>query len=191
MLEIRISTGKYKNKKLKVPESANPLRERVKLAVFSIIGDKIENSKCLDLAAGSGNLGIEAISNNARECTFIDDNYEAIKFIKENLEKITGAEFDINKETIVDNTKIKIIKDDMTKFAYNDTEYYDIIFFDPPYTANTRHLIKYIHELINDDGLLIYFHHKKNKLDLSPNPELKIIDSRTYGITNVDFIGKI
>lgn len=88
-LELRISTGQFKNKRLIVAESSRPVRERVKLAVLSRIGlDAFEKAKVLDLFAGTGNLGFEALSIGAGECTFVEDDYDALGTIRQNAEKL-------------------------------------------------------------------------------------------------------
>lgn len=170
-MQLRISAGKYKNKRLRVAPATKPVRERVKLAVFSILDDKIKNANVLDLFAGSGNLGLEALSRGAKKCTFIDNDYDAIKSIKENTS--TSANFVIQ-------------RDDATKFVLNSEEKYDLIFLDPPYDLPIHHILKNIHEIMNTDGLTVYFHATQGAP--SRKFDLQIADSRTYGITTVDFI---
>lgn len=189
-MDLRITSGEYKNKKLKVPKSASPVRERVKLAVFSILDDKITNANCIDICAGTGNLGLEAISRGANSCTFIEEDYEAVGIIKENIQNILGLEVQPNHEESED--KIKLIRGDMVRYIANDTEKYDIVFWDPPYKAHVKHALKYIDGLINEKGILVYFHETNNDLNMTEiNPALKIVDSRQYGITTVDFIAPV
>lgn len=178
-MELRISTGQFKNKKIKVPQSAKPVRDRVKLAVFSIIGEKIANSNCLDLFSGSGNLGIEAISNGATSCTFVDDDYFAIKTIKENIENLNLGNSDIS----------KVIKDEAIKFISRYESTFDIIFIDAPYDLPIKHVFKVLPEIMTNSSIAVYMHGNKKAVDVeTENHQLLVFDSRKYGITHVDFI---
>lgn len=180
---LRISTGKYKNKRLKSANNIRPVRERIKLAVFSILGDQIINAKCLDLFAGTGLLGFEALSRGAKCITLIDNNFDSIKILNANKDSLRDLEaFE----------KIAVIKDDVTKHIVNDDEHYDIVFLDPPYNQHIRHIIKYVHENLTRGGLIIYFHSAKDSEDfIEQNDKLKIIDTRRYGATTVDFISRV
>ena len=86
---MRIITGKAKGIVLKAPqgETTRPTADRVKEAVFSMLQFDIEDRSVLDLFAGSGQMGLEALSRGAAEAVFIDKSKDAIKAIKENLEK--------------------------------------------------------------------------------------------------------
>ena len=87
---MRIISGKYKGKKLKGfnIEGTRPTMDRVKESLFAIIQNKLKESTILDLFAGSGALGLEAISNGAKTCYLIDNSKEAINIIKENSQNI-------------------------------------------------------------------------------------------------------
>jgi len=184
-MNLRISSGQFKNKRLKVPESAMPVRERVKMAVFSIIGEQIINSQCLDIFAGSGNLGLEAMSIGAKSCMLLDTDYHAIEAILANKQSIIESFRQDFEE------RIQVKRDDAVKYTANTTEHYDIIFIDPPYDLPINHIFKLLDEILNPNGLIIYFHSKTHKIDLNKlNPHLKINDTRTYGVTEVDFIDK-
>lgn len=178
-MELRISSGIYKNKKIKVPESARPVRDRIKLAVFSILEDKVLNATCLDLFAGSANLGIEALSRGATSATFVDNDYYAIKDINENILNLN-----------LENTEItKVIKDEAIKFISSYETYFDVIFIDAPYDLPIKHIFKVLPEIMTKESIVVYFHGFKKGVDVeSENKLLKIYDSRKYGITQVDFI---
>src|SRR3990167_11038562 len=119
-MNLKISSGQFKNKRLKVPESAMPVRERVKMAVFSIIGEQIIDAQCLDIFAGSGSLGLEAVSLGAKSCLFLDTDYHAIEAILANKQSIVesfGQDFE---------ERIQVKRDDAIKHTANTTEHYDI-----------------------------------------------------------------
>ena len=121
---MRIITGKAKGIVLKTPKGDNtrPTAERVKEAVFSMLQFDIEGRCVLDLFAGSGQMGLEALSRGAASATFVDKSKEAVNLIKENLEKTHLKESGI------------VFQCDYLEFIRRNTgKSYDIIIIDPPY----------------------------------------------------------
>ncbi|MEG2311457.1 MAG: 16S rRNA (guanine(966)-N(2))-methyltransferase RsmD [Bacilli bacterium] len=146
---MRVISGKYKGKNLLGfnIKGTRPTMDRVKESIFAMIQINIKNSVCLDLFAGSGSMGIEALSNGAKKCVFVDNNITAITIIKKNTEFV--------KEDI----KIYNLdyKQALNKFG-NDNLKFDLIFIDPPYDNNIiENIIKQIDELniLNKNGLII------------------------------------
>lgn len=146
---MRIISGKYKGR---VIEGFNlngtrPTMDRVKESLFSIIQEKIDDSICLDLFSGSGNLGLEAISEGAKKVYFVDSNKKAISTIKRNIETFNALDY--SQILFMDYKRaIDIVKDDK----------FDIIFLDPPYNTNyiedaIRLIEKY--KLLNQEGIII------------------------------------
>lgn len=135
---MRIISGKYKGRILKEHniEGTRPTMDRIKESLFAMIQTKLPNSICLDLFCGSGSLGIEALSNNAKECYFVDSNKKIIEILKKNTFDIEG---------------VKIINEDYTKALHNFKIKFDIIFLDPPYDM---HLINKAIEIIEKENLL-------------------------------------
>lgn len=124
---MRIITGKAKGIILKAPagDLTRPTADRVKEAVFSMLQFDIEERSILDLFAGSGQMGLEALSRGAREATFVDKSKDAIKLIRENAEKSKLSDSAL------------IFQADYIEFLQkNIGKSYDIIFLDPPYAAN-------------------------------------------------------
>ena len=101
--------------------ATRPTADRVKEAMFSIIQFDIPGTKVLDLFGGSGQLGIEALSRDAKTAVFVDEREDACKLIRENL-----------KRTKLENNA-RVICSDYANFLKNCTEKFDIIFLDPPY----------------------------------------------------------
>lgn len=118
---MRIIAGKAGRIAIKVPSAvARPTTDFVRQAVFSIIGEKVENARVLDLFAGSGALGLEALSRGATTCTFVDEYRQATQVITENL---TKARLDGG----------HAVKSEVNLFLKRDAATYDLIFADPPY----------------------------------------------------------
>ena len=164
---MRVISGKYKGKKLKGfdIDGTRPTMDRVKESLFAIIQTKIRGSNCLDLFAGSGALGIEALSMGAKACDFIDHNDIAIKIIKENTSNIEES--------------YSIVNIDYKKYLKTTKNKYDIIFLDPPYKNNLLNKsLKYIEEynLLNDDGIIVCEYEMEE-----PICNYKLISEKKYG----------
>jgi 16S rRNA (guanine966-N2)-methyltransferase len=123
---MRVVSGIYSSRKLFGFDiiGIRPTKDRVKESIFATINDKINGSTCLDLFAGTGSLGIEAISNGAKYVYFYDINKESIKAIKMNIEALKISE----RCTVINDNYTEVIK----KFNDNNI-HFDIIFIDPPY----------------------------------------------------------
>lgn len=123
---MRIITGTARGKRLiTVPGSdvVRPTPERVKEGLFSAIQFDIEGRRILDLFAGSGQLGLEALSRGAESATFVDSSDASINVLKQNI-KNTG--FD---------SSCRVVKSDFASFCATSNDTFDIAFVDPPYSA--------------------------------------------------------
>ena len=120
---MRVITGKARGVQLKTPEGmlTRPTADRVKEALFSIINFDLPGSAVLDLFAGTGQLGIEALSRGAKSAVFVDAREDACKIIRENLRR-----------TKLDN-QAKVVRSDYLDFLRRSKEKFDIILLDPPY----------------------------------------------------------
>lgn len=120
---MRVITGKARGVQLKTPEGmlTRPTADRVKEALFSIINFDLPGSVVLDLFAGTGQLGIEALSRGAKSAVFVDAREDACKIIRENLRR-----------TKLDN-QAKVVRSDYLDFLRRSKEKFDIILLDPPY----------------------------------------------------------
>lgn len=143
---MRVISGKYKGKNIDGfdIDGTRPTMDRVKESLFAMIQDYIKNSVCLDLFAGSGSLGIEAISNGAKVCYFVDKHKEISEILKNNLKDID------NSYLIYSDYKEALKKLNNIKF--------DIIFLDPPYkenliTPSIDAIIK--NEMLSDNGIIV------------------------------------
>jgi 16S rRNA (guanine966-N2)-methyltransferase len=118
---MRIIAGKAGRIAIKVPPAvARPTTDFVRQAIYSILGERVEDARVLDLFAGSGAIGLEALSRGAASCVFVDEHRQACNVIKENLAK---ARLDGG----------RVVKADAITHLKRDTATYDLIFADPPY----------------------------------------------------------
>ena len=122
---MRIITGRARGIKLNTLEGENtrPTSERAKEAIFSMIQFDIEGREVLDLFAGSGQMGLEAVSRGAASATFIDKSRDAAKIIDQNIEKTKLSEF------------CRLFNSDVQDFIRitRGKKQYDVVFIDPPY----------------------------------------------------------
>ncbi|MDD3392714.1 MAG: 16S rRNA (guanine(966)-N(2))-methyltransferase RsmD [Bacilli bacterium] len=147
---MRVISGKYKGSNLLGHDinGTRPTMDRVKESMFAMIQSYIKEAIVLDLFAGSGALGIEALSNGANTCYFVDNNGKAIEIIKNNLNKIKVTE----KTSIIKSSYIEALK----KFNKQQIKF-DIIILDPPYAYDMADILKQIYEfdLLKDEGIVI------------------------------------
>lgn len=153
---MRVITGIARGKRL-VTVSGNdivrPTGEKVKEALFSSIQFDIEGRRILDLFAGCGQLGIEALSRGAQSAVFVDCNDASLKAVKQNLEN-TG---------LVDKSTVH--KSDYATFALRCTQQFDIAFLDPPYKAGLlEDAVKKTIPLMSDYGKIFCEHPTELKM---------------------------
>src|SRR5574344_588885 len=144
---MRVISGKYKGRIIEgnTIDGTRPTMDRVKESMFGTVQNYVPNSICLDLFAGSGSLGIEAISNGAKEIHFVDKNIKAINTIKNNI-----CNLKVDEKVYLYN---KDYNDALLEFKNNKFKF-DIIFLDPPYSYQIiDELLKkiYEYELLNEN----------------------------------------
>lgn len=120
---MRVISGKARGVSLKTPDGmkTRPTADRVKEAMFSIIQFDLPNAKVLDLFAGTGQLGIEALSRGAKSAIFVDCQDSACKLIRENLKKTHFEQ------------ESRVIKSDYMSYLKTTSDKFDVILLDPPY----------------------------------------------------------
>ena len=152
---MRVIAGAYKGRNLKSPPSlaVRPTSDRLRETLFNIIAPRIEDVRFLDLCAGTGAVGIEALSRGARYATFVDRSRRSCQLIESNIQlcRIPEEQFEIYQMTAADFLRV----------PPKDAAPWDIIFFDPPYQDD---YLRTLDLLGNYRGLLIVEHHHKNTL---------------------------
>jgi 16S rRNA (guanine(966)-N(2))-methyltransferase RsmD len=192
---VRITAGKAKNFKLEIPKTTRPLTDRMKVQIFDILQKDIYKKKVLDLYAGAGSFGLEALSRGAEHATFVEASKNAIYVLKKNITS-TGLLLDS-----------EVIKSKVGEYLYKknneeNKETFDIIFMDPPYKLyNTKKTYK-MEEIINMaskllpgvqgtkekfKGALILKHPKKYPLGKLSLDHIKLLDSYNFGLNTISF----
>lgn len=178
---MRIISGKYKGRVLDGFDikGTRPTMERVKESLFAQIQMFISNSHVLDLFSGSGNLGLEALSEGANSVVLVDSNPKAVSVIKKNIEKL-GCD------------SVKVLGMDYVKAIHSLEEKFDIIFLDPPYQTN--YIEKSIEKITKKDlvkkgGIIVC---ESDSIDKIVYPEVySEIKNKTYGDKTIVIIQKI
>lgn len=170
---MRVISGELKGRKLIAPkgEDVRPTSDKVKEAMFSILMPYLKGAKCLDLFAGTGALGIEAISRGADFCVFCDKNRESISVIKNNI-TTCGIE-----------ERAKVVLGDYMKVLERISHKSDIVLIDPPYASGLyEKALESIEklDLLEDEGIILVEHERDVDLPDSIG-ELAKEKERKYG----------
>lgn len=177
---MRVVSGQYKGKSLKaVPgSSTRPTTDKVKEAIFNMIGPYFEGGTCLDLFAGSGGLGIEALSRGVERTVFVDRDGKAIQTIHDNLKT---CHIDGQAEVYRNDFKRAL------KAIIKREIVFDYIFLDPPYAKQQlNEILEVIHEnrLLSEQGVIVCEHSTDVKLPSSVE-NLMLIKQESYGIITI------
>lgn len=176
---MRVIAGAYGGRTLKAPPGAatRPTSDRVREALFSILGTRVHDARVLDLFAGSGALGLEALSRGADSVTFVDDAAAALKAIKANVQALSA--------------EATVRRGDAVKFlaaASDGGAQYDLVFLDPPYRLAERlaqPLSEALPAVLAPGAVVVAESDRRAPLTLT----LPLIDERRYGDTLIRIYG--
>ena len=155
---MRIIAGDYKGRRLYTPADhrIRPTSDKVKEALFSILGEESDGAVVCDLCSGTGNLGLEALSRGADKCYFGDHSGESIKLIKDNIEMCRAEDYSV------------VIHGDFKKTLSLIGERVNIFFLDPPYNKDLWEdamlMIKEL-DLLAEGGIIVCEHRSRQELD--------------------------
>jgi 16S rRNA (guanine966-N2)-methyltransferase len=173
---MRVIAGAWKGRTLKAPpgQSTRPTSDRIREALFSILGD-IDGLRVLDLYAGSGALGIEALSRGAAEAVFVESGWRAAEAVRANLLAVGDPPAIVRVEPV---------------FTFLGREAgqgaYDLVFADPPYSSAPRlgeRLSELLPGVLHESSLTVTESDKRSPLPL----DLPLADERVYGDTRIAF----
>jgi len=180
---MRIISGTAGRRKINVPKAeARPSTDRLREALFSILGSRVDGARVLDLFAGSGAIGLECLSRGARSCDFVDESKESIRVIRQNLKSLS-----------LDGGRA--VESDVFRFLRGKNGQYDLIFADPPYYKNVldRDFVKELltHEKLREhlaeEALLIVEDPPRNKRETEAFDGWNLLDHRRYGTCGILF----
>ncbi|HDP23836.1 MAG TPA: 16S rRNA (guanine(966)-N(2))-methyltransferase RsmD [Deltaproteobacteria bacterium] len=169
---MRICGGLYRSIRLDCPaRGVRPTTEKVKEAIFSVLGAELVDKTVLDLFAGCGSLGIEALSRGARQAHFVEHSRHGVDVIIKNLTKVGIRE------------KARVTRADVRSFIRTPSLAFDLIFMDPPYNKGlASELTPRVYRLLNTGGILVVEHAPTEPI------ESAVWKSKRYGDTAVSFL---
>ncbi len=185
-MTIRVIAGEAKGRRLKaVPgDSTRPIMDRVKENLFNLVpNDYLHGQRWLDLFAGTGAVGIEALSRGATHCTFVDAGRTAIRVVQDNLETVGFTE------------RASVRHADAFQFLERNSDPFDVIYIAPPqyrgmWVGALTGVQENLGRLLVPDGIVIVQIDPKEYLEISPE-KLTIFKNRTYGNTQLIFYERI
>lgn len=177
---MRVIGGIHRSRILKEVDSINTreTRDRVKESIFNSMSQDIVDANVLDLFAGSGALGIEALSRGAKHVQFVDNSRKPIMVVSDNIKALDLVPY------------AAITQSDYQSFLENTTETYDVILLDPPYDLHViESCVKIIEErkLLNDFGVITCLYSKYYTLN-QENFDIISYKHKKIGITNVTYL---
>ena len=181
---MRVIAGTARGNPLKVPPTlTRPSTDRLREALFSILQSYLEGATVLDLFAGSGALGIEALSRGAKEGVFVEHNRAAARCIRENLEKAGLSE------------RARVHEQDAFAYLRNHGDGFDLILADPPYLSNSNRdfggeLIRndaLAERLADDGGMVVEVEAHQEGMEA---PGWDLVDRRPYGRSSILFYAR-
>ncbi|HKX74383.1 MAG TPA: 16S rRNA (guanine(966)-N(2))-methyltransferase RsmD [Acidimicrobiia bacterium] len=172
MRAMRVIAGAAKGRRLVGPDTRNtrPLTDRVREAVFSSLADKVVGARVLDLFAGSGSIGIEALSRGADHAVFVENGRQALSALRQNL---AAVGFDNH----------LVVAETVEQYLARASSLFDLIFFDPPWTmpqSEVETLLAVAGRLAAPRAQLV-LHRRQADPEPDPGPEWRHVTTRRYG----------
>jgi 16S rRNA (guanine966-N2)-methyltransferase len=163
---VRIIAGSRRGHRIAAPKGreTRPTSDRVRENAFNLIGP-VDDAEVLDLFAGSGALGLEALSRGAARATFVENEREACRVIGANLEKL--------------ELRGIVICQDVLRAVAQEHRRYDLVLCDPPYDFDGARLAPHLARLLADDGVLVW--ETSGRLEAPEAPGLRQRTTRRYG----------
>lgn len=182
---MRIIAGEMRGRQLKTVEGmqTRPTSDKVKGAIFSVLGDKVLDARVLDLFAGTGNLAIEALSRGSREAVLVEKSFDAHQVILRNIERMGVSQ------------KTNLLLMDAFKYIRSyPNELFDLIFLDPPYRKELVLQVLMIlkeYSYLTPDGVIVA--ETANDEELSNNTiyPFEIRKTREYGDTKIWYLQRM
>ncbi|MDD5042863.1 MAG: 16S rRNA (guanine(966)-N(2))-methyltransferase RsmD, partial [Candidatus Omnitrophica bacterium] len=179
--KMRITTGKYRNRKIMMPKGIRPTQDKVRKAIFDILGD-IEEASFLELFAGSGAVGFEALSRGAGEVVMVESGHEQYACIRRNASSLGAGSCNIY---YLDAEKA-------VRVLCGDGKRFDIVFLDPPYSKGMAKKILHTlegYDILSPNGLVLVQHSREESLPGS-SPKFSLIKEAKYGDTWISIFRK-
>jgi 16S rRNA (guanine966-N2)-methyltransferase len=175
-MNIRIISGQFGGRKIDAPDNSrtHPMGERIRNALFNSITSKIEGAEVLDVFAGTGSVGLEALSRGAKTATFIERDHIAAKILAKNVNTLDAED------------RVTIIRTTVSNWLETMTPVqFDLIFADPPYDDPQFSTVERLFPLLKPGGLMVLSHPGGSEVPTKPG--VVVVDNRSYGNANLTF----
>jgi 16S rRNA (guanine966-N2)-methyltransferase len=175
-VNVRIISGIYGGRKIAAPDNdrTHPMSERVRNAMFNSIGLKIKGARVLDAFAGTGSIGIEALSRGAVHATFVERDRVAQDVLVENL-TLLGA-----------TPEASVVKTSVANWVHTvQNAQFDVIFADPPYRDEQFSTVSMLFGLLKAGGLMVLSHPGRGEVPTKTG--VVVVDNRSYGNAYLTF----
>ena len=170
---MRIIAGQFRGRKLLGPadQATRPITDRVKQRIFDILSPRLDDAATLDVFAGTGSFGLEALSRGAKSCVFFEKHPPAVQRLRKNLATLGVRE------------QSRVVDTDLFKFDFSTLAPVDVAFFDPPYPMLTgqadalRRVLSSIANRLASDGVISF----RYDAGVTFESGLEVVDEREFG----------
>ena len=181
---MRIVAGEFRGRRLKDPKGRDirPTADRIREALFSILGAGVQGARVLDLYAGTGALGLEALSRRAASAVFVDSSTSAVRLIRENVDACGAS----SRARIIGGEAVKIVR----RLAV-EGETFDLVFMDPPYRKGIDPgLLTVLAEITEENARAVVEHAHEGPTPLAVAPWREVLQRR-YGGTIISIFEQV
>lgn len=175
-MNIRIIGGYYGGQQIEAPKNrrTHPMSERIRNALFNSLAGEMADAEVLDVFAGTGAIGLEALSRGAKSVTFVERDRTAQRYLTRNVAKIGVEE------------KTKIIRTTVASWlGTKEPQLFDIIFADPPYHDVQFSTVDRIFDLLKPGGIMVLSHPGRGEVPTKTG--VVVVDNRSYGNAYLTF----
>jgi 16S rRNA (guanine966-N2)-methyltransferase len=179
-MNVRIISGRFGGRKIEAPDNrrTHPMSERIRNALFNSIGEEIVGAEVLDVFAGTGAVGLEALSRGARHVTFVEKDRVAQKILAKNITTL-GAE-----------EQVGVIRATVANWLETrDDKLFDLIFADPPYHDPQFSTASKLFGLLKPGGLMVLSHPGRGEVPTKMG--VVVVDDRSYGNAYLTFYRRV
>jgi 16S rRNA (guanine966-N2)-methyltransferase len=175
-VNIRIIGGLYGGRKIEAPNNrrTHPMGERIRNALFNSITSELADAEVLDVYAGTGAVGLEALSRGAKHATFVDKDRTAQRYLTRNV-----AALEVEAQTDIIRTTVS------SWLGTKNPKLFDIIFADPPYWDTQFSTVERLFDLLKPGGLMVLSHPGRGEVPTKTG--VVVVDNRSYGNAYLTF----
>jgi 16S rRNA (guanine966-N2)-methyltransferase len=174
-MKLRIISGLFGGRNIQAPDTVatHPMSERVRNALFNIVGEEIKNATVLDAFAGSGALGLEALSRGAAHATFVERDSRAVITLQSNIALFNQGSF------------ANVVQADVAAWVNRCKDVFDVILIDPPYDDTQFSTAMELKKLLKPNGIMVLSYPGRG--ESPPDNGVVVVDNRSYGTAALTF----